>query len=188
MKKVKLFTTIASLCLAVALMAFGVYAAASVTAKVSGTISFGATTANVELVEVVYTVTNGKVDDAAVTDKKVTMSPGADADAGKQVGSLGNVVVTDIAQACTIEIKATFKNVSNAIDAVIKATTAGAVTAEDNLGYTLSVSTLADVELKAVASKDATATYTITFTLNVTDNTQTVSGINYSAEFTAQQA
>ena len=39
-KKVKLFASIASLCLAVALMAFGVYAATSVTYKVTGTVTF----------------------------------------------------------------------------------------------------------------------------------------------------
>ena len=44
MKKVKLFTTIASLCLAVALMAFGVYAATtSMNLGVSGNIQFNAT-------------------------------------------------------------------------------------------------------------------------------------------------
>ena len=43
MKKVKLFTTIASLCLAVALMAFGVYAATQVSYTVKGNISFNAT-------------------------------------------------------------------------------------------------------------------------------------------------
>ena len=40
MKKVKLFTTIASLCLAVALMAFGVYAAQNVVVTASGTVNF----------------------------------------------------------------------------------------------------------------------------------------------------
>ena len=39
-KKVKLFTTIASLCLAVALMAFGVYAASTVTYTVNGTVAY----------------------------------------------------------------------------------------------------------------------------------------------------
>ena len=39
-KKVKLFTTIASLCLAVALMAFGVYAATSVSFTISSKVSF----------------------------------------------------------------------------------------------------------------------------------------------------
>ena len=42
MKKVKLFTTIASLCLAVALMAFGVYAAANVNVNVSSTVTVNA--------------------------------------------------------------------------------------------------------------------------------------------------
>ena len=39
-KRVKLLTTIASLCLAVALMAFGVYAATSLQGKVSSTLTF----------------------------------------------------------------------------------------------------------------------------------------------------
>ena len=39
-RKFKLFATVASLCLSVALMAFGVYAATSVTYNVSGTVSF----------------------------------------------------------------------------------------------------------------------------------------------------
>ena len=43
MKKVKLFTTIASLCLAVALMALGVYAATQASFNVGGSISFSAT-------------------------------------------------------------------------------------------------------------------------------------------------
>ena len=42
-KRVKLLTTIASLCLAVALMAFGVYAATSVKATITTTISFTST-------------------------------------------------------------------------------------------------------------------------------------------------
>ena len=42
-KRVKLFTTIASLCLAVALMAFGVYAATNLSFNVSNTVSFTAT-------------------------------------------------------------------------------------------------------------------------------------------------
>lgn len=42
MKKFKLISTIASLCLAVALMAFGVYAATSVSVKITSNISFSA--------------------------------------------------------------------------------------------------------------------------------------------------
>ena len=43
-KRVKLFTTIASLCLAVALMAFGVYAATSESLKINSSVSFESTT------------------------------------------------------------------------------------------------------------------------------------------------
>ena len=42
-KKIKIFSTIASLCLAVALMAFGVYAATNVKLSTTSTISFAAT-------------------------------------------------------------------------------------------------------------------------------------------------
>jgi len=41
-KRVKLFTTIASLCLAVALMAFGVYAATQASFKITGSVTFTA--------------------------------------------------------------------------------------------------------------------------------------------------
>ena len=53
-RKFKLFATVASLCLSVALMAFGVYAAAQVTYSVSGTVSY---TANNVLVSVQTTLT-----------------------------------------------------------------------------------------------------------------------------------
>ena len=42
-KKIKIFSTIASLCLAVALMAFGVYAAASIKLTATSTVTFKAT-------------------------------------------------------------------------------------------------------------------------------------------------
>lgn len=42
-RKFKLITSVASLCLAVALMAFGVYAAATPSVTVTGSVSFGAT-------------------------------------------------------------------------------------------------------------------------------------------------
>ena len=58
-KKVKLFTTIASLCLAVALMAFGVYAATKVTYNVSGTVKY-------EMKDVLASVTT-EVSKASIT-------------------------------------------------------------------------------------------------------------------------
>ena len=42
-RKFKLFATVASLCLSVALMAFGVYAATSVSYSVNGTVSYNMT-------------------------------------------------------------------------------------------------------------------------------------------------
>ncbi len=48
-KKVKLFTTIASLCLAVALMAFGVYAATTASLNVTSSVAFTSTTVLIDV-------------------------------------------------------------------------------------------------------------------------------------------
>ena len=56
-RKFKLFATVASLCLSVALMAFGVYAAASVTYNVSGTVSYTMDHALVSVTTTVYSDT-----------------------------------------------------------------------------------------------------------------------------------
>ena len=48
-KKAKLFTTIASLCMAVALMAFGVYAATNQTLNVTSSVAFNSTTVLVDI-------------------------------------------------------------------------------------------------------------------------------------------
>ncbi len=57
-RKFKLFATVASLCLSVALMAFGVYAATSVTYNVSGTVSFSAHVACTWTVKATYNDTS----------------------------------------------------------------------------------------------------------------------------------
>ena len=57
-RKFKLFATVASLCLSVALMAFGVYAATSVTYTVSGSVSFAAHV-DAKFTAGVYTKTGG---------------------------------------------------------------------------------------------------------------------------------
>lgn len=62
-RKFKLITSVASLCLAVALMAFGVYAASKPTVTINGTVSFSA-----EKVMADVTVTKGSAaDEAALT-------------------------------------------------------------------------------------------------------------------------
>lgn len=64
-KKIKLFSTIASLCLAVALMAFGVWAATEAGMKVGSTVTFHSANVNVKYtITVAYT--NGKVTPADV--------------------------------------------------------------------------------------------------------------------------
>ena len=68
-RKTKLFASIASLCLAVALMAFGVYAATSVTYKVTGTVTFESQVA----VTWTGTISGGKTLPGTTTDTyKVT--------------------------------------------------------------------------------------------------------------------
>ena len=71
MKKFKLFTTIASLCLAVALMVFGVYAATQASVKIGSTITFDAS-ANISGTLTVKSynvakVENGEYDLSALT-------------------------------------------------------------------------------------------------------------------------
>lgn len=66
-KKVKLFSTIASLCLAVALMAFGVWAATSVSVGVTGTVQFTAeknVKAKVTFVSTATNITEGLASEA----------------------------------------------------------------------------------------------------------------------------
>lgn len=62
-RKVKLFATIASLCLSLALMAFGVYAASAVTYKATGTVAYDLS----EDVLCSITAVSGQGGDAAIT-------------------------------------------------------------------------------------------------------------------------
>ncbi|MBQ3494114.1 MAG: hypothetical protein IJA69_01725 [Clostridia bacterium] len=55
-KRVKLFATIASLCLAISLMAFGVYAAATVTYNINGTVSYSFADTLVKVTRTISTV------------------------------------------------------------------------------------------------------------------------------------
>ena len=72
-KKVKLFSTIASLCLAVALMAFGVWAASSANFGVSSTVKYTVTgqVNTIITIKVAYTTDHVDFDDKDVSDGKV---------------------------------------------------------------------------------------------------------------------
>ena len=120
MKKVKLFTTIASLCLAVALMAFGVYAATSVTATVNGSISFVATDVNVSLVSIEWYAEN--VADGGSVSAKKTLTAG-----GNGEYTIPELTVTSLDAEAVIHIFCTVKNDSNQNEARLNAT----ITADD---------------------------------------------------------
>ncbi len=77
-RKFKLFATVASLCLSVALMAFGVYAAAQVTYKVDGSVS--------------YTVKNALVTVTTTAEYMVTEESGS---TGVTQGNAGTNVTTE---------------------------------------------------------------------------------------------
>ena len=79
-KRVKLFTTIASLCLAVALMAFGVYAAANVTYTVSSTVTYSMSDVLVEVETTVHNVPtyNSKSLTGDSVDALITAAGGED--------------------------------------------------------------------------------------------------------------
>ena len=69
-RKFKLFATVASLCLSVALMAFGVYAASTVTYKVSGTVSYTMTDVLAKVSTKLYKIADyhkGNTDTTATT-------------------------------------------------------------------------------------------------------------------------
>ena len=67
-RRIKVFSAIASLCLAVALMAFGVYAATQVDYKVSGTVTYTVTDVLVKVTTNIYAATDSTKGYTAVED------------------------------------------------------------------------------------------------------------------------
>ena len=140
MKKVKLFTTIASLCLAVALMAFGVYAAANIDMSVTGSIQFAATA-----IDGSWAWTTTKVTDAVegVTRAEYTITESGDA--------TNNEITINVTAAGKVEfiVTGTFTNTSNKI-ATLKAEEG---TTEDDSGFfTVSVISGAEVNSEGEAT------------------------------------
>jgi hypothetical protein len=99
-KKIKIFTTIASLCLAVALMAFGVYAANSISFQATSNVTFVATEIDGSWnlkVEKVWTGT-GEGSDTVVLDyaENPYVKSNGQADRGEDVGTDGAGTVTAV--------------------------------------------------------------------------------------------
>ena len=116
-KKFKLFTTIASLCLAIALMGFGVYAATQVTVTVTNTVSYTAS-ANVKA-EVRYAkaYTNaGNTARTKPTDADIAIEA-SETEATKTL-ALGDdtLTVTDATQNVTYTYTIYIKNTAEATD------------------------------------------------------------------------
>lgn len=171
-KKVKLFTTIASLCLAVALMAFGVYAATNATYKVSGSISF--TSTNVDGTWALKSV--------SVAGGKFAAGEGVAVD-GLSLTTLANVhelpIVTVDSQddatgsyTCVITIVATYTASDTSDEATIKAVkdttgTENGVTVDYGSSINVAQGATGDVTVKVTFtgknSKSANGAYAIEF-------------------------
>ena len=168
-KRVKLLTTIASLCLAVALMAFGVYAANSVNLTASGKVTFTSTDISGAW-SLAVAVENGtpNAPTATITGETATIP---------------NVLITDISQECVITLTATFTN-SSTTGATLAAPT---INAADGTGYTFSGALVSEAsQLTVEAGNGETGVVVVKLTLKVTDLTQSnTAGVDYSVAFTA---
>lgn len=167
-KKVKLFTTIASLCLAVALMAFGVYAALQTNLTVSGSIKFTATGVDGYF----KSVTVAKKLDCEVTNGTATGTAAA------HMEDLTGVVVTVDAgkNSCSFTITVVFENVgsTNAIKVTPSVGTNG-----NGITYT-------NAEEKTVAAR-AEETFVITIEYTAVDTAQNAEPA-WNVSFVAAQA
>lgn len=120
-RKVKLFTSIASLCLAVALMAFGVYAATSVTYNVTSSVTF----ASQAKVQFVGTLTGGVTGTETRSDNYSTTGDEAE-DAATHTWTVGEVKFGPSAAEQEIVYTITCKNLGKtAVDVLATGTVFG---------------------------------------------------------------
>ena len=171
-RKFKLITSVASLCLAVALMAFGVYAASKPTVTVSGTVSFSA-----EKVMADVTVTKG----AAGTEAGITYA--ADGiKLGEVAGNVASLTAADNADKAFSDvnvglndtttyagIKIVIKNTfTTGSKSTVKITAANLPTAGSKPGVTVTVKNGENVWDGATAIElNAQASATITIIVHV---------------------
>ncbi len=128
-RKVKIFASIASLCLAVALMAFGVYAATQVTYNVTGSVSFESQVA------VTWTgnVTGGSL--AAAKDDTYQVTADETGGQGDDTWEIGEIAFgTQTAQRT---ITYTFTCTNNGTDPVKVSATASSMYKSDTLDVTI---------------------------------------------------
>ncbi len=153
-KRVKLLTTIASLCLAVALMAFGVYAATTISAEVNSTISFTSSDiAGKWEVTVTGAGTLAKttvIDSSASTDDEVS---------GDQ-----DVALTFSKTVTSAEYTITFTNTGTANAATVNLEVE--LSEHDAFSYTVKMDGSNYAADKSVAANNGSVTYVVTVTLD----------------------
>ena len=178
----KIATTVASLCLAIGLLAFGVYAATSSTLSINSTVSFTS-----QDVQVLWTweVSGGSLNTATEGDYQTTAEGAVD---NKDV-SLGTInFVTNAGETGkTITYVITCTN-TGAKSVDITAPTAGLFAGDDNLTITYTTNNAGtawtDVTLNTTDAK--TVTYQVTLTLK--DATKDIATQTLSASFVAGPA
>lgn len=178
-KGLKIATTVASLCLAVALLAFGVYAATSSTLSINSTVSF--TSQDVQVLWT-WSVSGGNLTTATSDEYQTT----AEGDVDNKNVTLGTVnFVTNQGDAGkTITYTITCTN-TGAKPVSVTAPTAGLFAGDDNLTITYTTNdagtTWTDVTLDTTDAK--TVTYEVTLTL--IDATKDIATQTLSASFVA---
>ena len=177
-KGLKIATTVASLCLSVALLAFGVYAATSSTLTINSTVTF--TSQDVQVLWE-WSVEGGNLTEAN-GDTYQTSAEGAIDDKDVSLGSVSFDTKTTAGKTIKYTIKCTnigAKSVS------VKAPVGGLFAGDDNLTITYTTNsagnTWEDITLNTTDSK--TVVYEVTLTL--IDATQDISTQTLSAAFVA---
>lgn len=177
-KGFKIATTVASLCLAVALLAFGVYAATSSTLTINSTVSF--TSQDVQVLWE-WSVEGGSLS-ATNSDSYQTTAEGTVDDKEVSLGTVNFVTTSEAGKQITYTIKCTN---TGAKSVAVTAPTAGLFAGDPNLTITYTTNgagtTWTDVTLDTATAKSVT--YVVTLTLK--DATQDIATQTLSAAFVA---
>ena len=173
MKKVKLFTTIASLCLAVALMAFGVYAATNVKFTISNNVSYTAAEYIKAKIEFSTATENCTAANVNTTTTIWSDEDGNAEDVDAGTFDIGSVVLTstsnDLTELMTYSYTVTVTNLHAASDAnstvYVDAEYPQEVDNLDTLGYKIEVDELSAATVTTAAK---TTSYTVKITVKQT--------------------
>ncbi len=189
-RKFKLFATVASLCLSVALMAFGVYAATKVTYTVSGSVSF---LANVNCTWEV-TATYGDGSEAATTGSKTfaATDPEGSSDSwspeeAMQFGSETDHDTIIITVKCTnLGAQAITIGLGDGL-ALPAETDLTVVYSDGTVGHETASSYTTDytATVGAADAEGNTDVYTFTMTMTLKDLTKGLSPVSFTLPFTA---